>query len=90
MGPKSPFLPLFFVNYWKFFQKIFFVFFSPFPAGIAPQKPCFRKKVYTLPGVSDAFFYTYFVRKIPFRKAISRNNVLDKDGLCRYNVSVVI
>jgi len=33
MGPKSPFLPLFFVNYWKFFQGIF----SPFSPLFRPE-----------------------------------------------------
>ena len=42
MGPKSPFLPLFFVNYWKFFQKIFFAF-----------SPLFRQELLRKSRVSE-------------------------------------
>ena len=80
MDPKPPFLPLFFVNYWKFFQKIFFAFSPLFPAGIAPQKPCFRKKAYTLPGVSNAFFTHISPGKYPSGKQFPATMFLTKTG----------
>ena len=87
------FLPLFFVNYWKFFRGIFARFFPFFRSETLPGSRFSERKFTRFRVFQElifAFFLSFPVKKSDPGKAIFLNNVLDKGALCRYNISVVI
>ena len=80
MGPKSPFLPLFFVNYWKFFQKIFFAFSPLFRPELlrksrVSERKCTRFRVFQM-----RFFTHISSGKCPSGKQFSATMFLTKTG----------